>query len=314
MQDQEVIRLLWQYGHFRNPSYAAGPSAGVKESDLGMLTLNDAAVKEALRSYQHFQKPVLDELSAGIHGRRAIVDGEFGPATDQLLQMPRCGAADFVLTEEALGSGRWGQCAIDEYPDNHAVVVSWDTSKMPAFLQPVFAQVWTNVVAAYAEIGIAFVRRDGDAKANLTCRFTVPQQEGGGRGGNWIGLAIVGWSGIRCSDSIWALFDLNYRPQNVLSEWTTLVKHELGHNMGLQHSSGGVMNPSIVRGLPVSWRGDPSESLLKRWFGGEPVVPKQPPVPGPTPVPPTGGGRIKDLLVIDETTGKKYRLFEQASV
>lgn len=311
MQDREVIDLLWKYGHFRNPAYENGPSRSVSEDDLATLTLGDAAVKEALKSYQHFQKPVLDDLSSAIHGRRAIADGDPGPATEMLLQMPRCGAADYALTDEALGSGRWGQCAIDQYPDNHALVVSWDLSRIPAFLKPVFEQVWRNVVTAYAEIGIAFIRRDGDPKAHISASFTVPQQEGGGRGGNWIGLAIVGWSGIRCSDQIWAMFDLNYQPQNIVSEWTTLVKHELGHNMGLQHSSGGVMNPSIIRGLPISWKGDPSHSTLARWFGGEPVILKDGPVPPP--VPPTqGDGRIPDFEITYK--GRTYLAVPKAEV
>ena len=88
--------------------------------------------------------------------------------------------------------------------------------------------------------------------------------------GSTIGLAIVG-RGQSCRTSIWAKFDPGYQPANVVREWTSLVKHELGHNMGLSHSQGGVMNPSIIAGLPVSWRGDPSEPILSRWFGGKPV-------------------------------------------
>ena len=47
--------------------------------------------------------------------------------------------------------------------------------------------------------------------------------------------------------------------------------HELGHNAGLQHTRGGVMSPSIVHGLPSSWKGDPSRSVLARYYGGEPI-------------------------------------------
>jgi hypothetical protein len=71
----------------------------------------------------------------------------------------------------------------------------------------------------------------------------------------------------------------------------TLIKHELGHNSGLGHSRGGVMNPSIINGLPVSWKNDPSESQLRKWYGGEPV-PGGNPLPPDTPQPPTGGGDI----------------------
>ena len=316
MQEQEIINLLWQYGHFRNPAYKLGPSAEIDEAAIksGNLRLSDPEVREAMRSYQHLQKPVLDELTTLIHGRRAIVDGDFGPATEQLLLMPRCGAPDYVQAEELLGTGRWGACKVDLYPSNNAITVSWDLSRCPPHVKPLFEQIWTRTVEAYAEVGLALIRTDGDPKANLTLSFTIPQQESGNLRGNWIGLAIVGWSGIRCSDSIWGLFDLNYNPANTLSEWTSLVKHEIGHNVGLQHSSGGVMNPSIVRGLPVSWKGDPSWSTLAKWYGGEPVVPKNPgPGPGPGPVPtPPGGGAIPDLEVIYK--GRAYTCFPKAQL
>lgn len=312
MTDSELISLLWKYGHFRNPENDGSASFGVNETDLAALTVDDAAVKEAVQSYQRFQRPVLDGLSAMHHGRRSIADGSVGPATRDLLELPRCDVPDFVLSDEAIGSGRWGQCALDQFPSNNAVRVHWDTSRIPAFLSPVFDnEVWPNVVAHYGEIGMGLVRVENKPDANIACRFTVPQQESGNLRGNWIGLAIVGWSGIKCSEQIWALFDLNYRPANVVREWTTLVDHEIGHNMGLNHSSGGIMNPSIIRGLN-GWVGDPSESILNQWFGGNPVE-KPTPEPGPGPTPP-GTGYYPDLLVVDESTGDKYRLFKQASV
>lgn len=309
MNDRDLIETLWKYGHFINPAYAGGPSHGVTEADLPKLKLSDPAVQEAVRSYQNFQKPTLDALSAVINGRRAIADGAVGPATRELLEIPRCGAPDFALTEEAIGTGRWGQCKIDLYPQNNAITVAFDVSKMPAFLKAVFEQVWANVFAAYAELGLALVREDGNANANIRCRFTVPTQESGNMAGNWIGLAIVAWNGIQCSESNWALFDLGYQPQNVVSEWTTLIKHELGHGVGLQHSSGGVMNPSIVRGLPVSWKGDTSYSTLAKWYGGEPIATGPQP---PPPVPPTNSGYIPDLEIIYK--GKSYRAFPKAGV
>lgn len=287
MNESQIIEMLWKYGHFRNPAYPDTHAVG--QADLSKLTLADRLVQEAVRSYQHLQKPVLDELSTDIHGRRGVADGIVGPATQRLLDMPRCGAPDYAMTPEELGSGRWGQCKLDLYPRDHAVTVSWDLSKCPDFLKPVFEQVWKRVQEAYAEVGIALVRTDGDPKSNLQLKFTVPQQEAGNLRGNWIGLAIVAWGGILCTDTIWGMFDLKFNPPNTVNEWTTLIKHEIGHMMGLEHSSGGVMNPSIVYGLPVSWKGDPSWSTLARWYGGIPVTPPATPGPSPptTPTPPS---------------------------
>lgn len=48
------------------------------------------------------------------------------------------------------------------------------------------------------------------------------------------------------------------------------------------------MNPSITQGpfTKTAWRGDPSESILKRYFDGVPVNPDQPDNPDPPPVDP----------------------------
>jgi hypothetical protein len=101
----------------------------------------------------------------------------------------------------------------------------------------------------------------------------------------WIGLAIVG-QGETCGSKIWCKFLSTYRggqdTASIVAQWTTLVKHELGHNCGRGHTSGGVMNPSIINGLPTDWvANDPSTNWLKGQFGGVPV-----PIPGTPPPPP----------------------------
>lgn len=53
--------------------------------------------------------------------------------------------------------------------------------------------------------------------------------------------------------------------------------HEgLGHGVGLHHRPGGIMNPSMLR-RPITWRGDPSEGDMRKLYGGEPLVPNEPP-------------------------------------
>jgi hypothetical protein len=313
MQDKDVIELLWKYGHFRNPENKDGASAGIGEGDLSTLTLNDVAVKEALRSYQHFQKPLLDSLAFSEHGRPAIADGESGPATDRLFEIPRCGAPDIEpALMEATGSQSWPAGCLATWPQNHVVTISIDKSTMPAFLaadERFEKRIWPKVVAAYAAIGLLLVRHDGDPKSNLQARWGNSSLLGGG---STIGLAIVP-SSTSCQMVIWCRYLNTYNPPD--SEHISLWLHEIGHNMRLGHTSGGagVMSPYIVAGLPGSWIGDPSFPILKKFFGGEPVSPPDT-GPGPVPVPPTGTSPFKTLLVTDESTGKKYRLFEQASV
>jgi hypothetical protein len=102
-------------------------------------------------------------------------------------------------------------------------------------------------------------------------------------------------NGLDCKSRIWAKFDRAYRPGNLRREWGTLLKHEFGHNCGLGHSNGGVMNPYIIAGLPQFWpESDPSYRLLVQRYGGKPI-------------PSVGGGdRVFDLVLAKryEDTGQ----------
>ena len=185
---------------------------------------------------------------------------------------PRCGHPDYGPdVEAATGSGSWPNC--HGIGDFHCAKVRVNPEGMPTFLKPVFDQVLNRVRAAYRDMGLSYDWVGEESTFHNTSINFVPRSNG------WIGLAIVGQR-ESCSSKIWARFLATYKPNNVLNEWTTLIMHELGHNAGLHHSRGGVMNPSIVQGLAPTWRGDPSESILANYYGGEPI-------PGDN-TPPTG--------------------------
>ncbi|HWL09375.1 MAG TPA: hypothetical protein VNQ76_13285 [Planctomicrobium sp.] len=278
LTDQEIIRLLNSTGHLAMPF---GKQQGVWPVDEEeKLSLQVAEVREAVRSYQSMYSSTMEHLVAKHHPDRSSVqvipDGDIGPATLELLGTSRCACPDYAqsIAEPALGSGNWKSC--HGIGDFHCAKVKLVNS-FPSFLAPVWDEVWARVVAAYDEVGLRFELTNGN-DYNTTIEFVNPN-------GGWIGLAIVGTGSLSCTSKIWSKYDRNFRPSNVLSEWTSLIKHELGHNCGLDHSSGGVMNPYIISGLPVSWKGDPSWSLLARRFGGQPVKSKN-----PTPL-------IRDLVV-----------------
>lgn len=260
---ESIIARLDQLGHLKNPFGAHK----VIERPVTELTLNSQEVKDAIRSYQALNKNTLDDLVKKHHGRsKSFIDGDLGPATKELFTISRCGLPDYSDQEMAVGQGNWKRCNnIGEY---HCAIVSIKT-KIPSFLEPHFDEVWERVVNSYAELGLMLIRDDNHQSPQINVYFQVPDS-------GWIGLAIVSNNSTCSSGPIWAKFDQNYRPSNIVSEWTTLLKHEFGHNCGMMHSNGGVMNPSIVQGLPISWRNDPSYPLLSARFGGA-AVPRQPP-------------------------------------
>ena len=275
-----IIQKLWDYGHFRNPAMPTG----VDESDLPGLQLHDAEVKIALRSFQEFMGADFDRLAAEEHGRIGIADGEFGPATARLFDVERCGHPDYEMATEEAGSGSWPNNCRSDYPGVHTFSLQFDKRGMPSYLENVIEPAFALVRQAYANMGILFLREDGNNKANTLVTWQ--------RGAGWIGLAIVPRS-PRCGERIWAKFDNNYRPSQLLDQWARLLAHEFGHNMGMSHSRGGIMNPSITSGpfTPTAWRGDPSEPILKRYFGGIPVNiggPTEPDPPPTGPCPPGG--------------------------
>lgn len=270
MNGKALIRWLWDLGHFRNPEMPTD----VIEDELGSLTLTSPQVKTAIRSYQSFMREDFDRLSIAEHGRIGVADGEVGPATAQLFSVDRCACPDFPEgTEPAMGRGSWPAGCTAEYPENHTFGIYWDYGRMPSYLNEVIEECKRLCYASYRDIGIVFFDTELQ-HANTTVTWE--------RGRGWIGLATVGQN-QRCGSQIWAKFDTRYRPSRLTDQWARLLAHEFGHNMGLRHSRGGVMNPSISQGAYTEdeWRGDPSESILRRWFGGEPVPPKDGDEPDP---------------------------------
>ena len=262
MNTNNVIQRLWDLGHFIKTD--------VTKDELPNVRLHDPSARIAIASY------------------RDIMDS---PETtlEELFAIERCGCPDYGI-EAANGRGSWPVGCHPEYPNNHAFAVYFNKSGMPSFWQPVFDECWLLVRQAYADIGIAFFETKEQSRANTVVTWQ--------RGAGWIGLAIVP-NGPSCRDRIWAKFDNRYRPGDLVNQLARLLAHEFCHNMGLSHTRGGIMNPSIVTGpfRANAWRGDPSESSLVRFFGGSkvdlhdidaPTPPDEPEPPAPDPEPPKG--------------------------
>jgi hypothetical protein len=260
---EQIISFLKMTGHWQYPN---GKEQEVVDGPFSQAIQTTQAQK-AIASFQSFEAQLMDNLCMKIHGRPAQFDGEIGPATEMAMDVPRCGHPDYGPNiQAATGNGSWAHC--HNIGDFHAATIYIHENQIPSFVKPVFNDVWSRVTNAYADIGLQYIKSES-TDANIDMSFVS-------RSNGWIGLAIVG-QGQSCSSSIWCRFLATYQPNNVLNEWTTLLMHELGHNAGLSHSRNGIMNPSIIQGLAPTWIGDPSEQILKNYYGGKPI--NQPPIP-----------------------------------
>lgn len=244
LSDKEIINLLVKYGHLK-----ARPEV------IKRLKIDDKPVVRAIDSFRGFMGPV------------SALD------TQSLFKVHRCGLPDIV--DNATGQGSWRVGCHPNYPNNHSVVYQVNKTRMPGFLKDVFEPAWDLMTQAYAEIGLMIIRDDQTKNYNSLVTFE--------KGRGWIGLAIVGRNQT-CSTKMWAKFDTVYKPSDLLNQWARLLAHELGHNCGLSHTRGGIMNPSITSGVfdKTEWTTDPAYSTLKKWYGGQPVV-KTPEWSIPTP-------------------------------
>lgn len=329
---QKAIERAWKTGHFWSPNNPEGQM--IDQSDLKLLHPTDDVAVQALISMAKSDAIAYTTCVLNAHGRLPDFDGIAGPAMESFIAINRCPVPDFAPPKdvvfsfedpdlqrvvmrmqadgsaEAIGSGNWQGCHnIGKF---HSAIVNVNLANLPSFLKPVLNKVLANVQQAYAAVGLLFrfvnAGRDmltGEANSDLsnTDMSFVNSSTG------WIGLAIVGQNET-CSSRIWCKFLSTYRGGSnddaIVQQWTTLIKHELGHNCGRGHTNGGVMNPSLVNGLPTLFAtDDPSLSWLKQQFGGVPVN-----IPGGNPLPPSPNPPVSDIEQRFRNLELKYAIQE----
>ncbi len=271
----------------------------VRQEDLPKLDIEHPLVKDATAGWQGFDAN-FDALAFIAHLRGIIADGEPGPVTSFMLDVPRCPLPDFapppnasfhyddpaiqnavesMQRAEAMGSGSWPSCD-PERQDVNSFRVRLDPANMPSTVRGYYVQALASVVAAYAEMGCSL-------------RYILASTGGCEIAKRFESLAgsVIGWNEFpspgTCDQTIDGRLDTGYAPSDY-RYWANLECHETGHGVGLSHTSGSIMNPSILLVWPLTWKGSPSESSMRRYFGGIAIPTTPTPDPTPTPIPTPG--------------------------
>jgi hypothetical protein len=295
MKAREYLEFLWRSGHFWRPGSECN-NITYDELDTLAKELDNHLVKDATQVFQQSDQN-FDYFSLDEHFRATIPDGDIGPVTKLMSEMPRCAMPDWTPPEGvelgvndpelaaavdsmrkfATGSGSWPVPGCDpERTDIHSVRVNINTSGASSHQKSLLSEILKRVEACEAQMGQR-VRHvlDGDAsKAEHDVRFqNIP--------GGTIGFAYFPQPDT-CNQTVQCRIDNTYNTDVVML--AGLFVHEYkGHSDGLQHTRGGIMNPSILRHERLSWIGDPHESTKRRYFGGEPIDVTPTPVPPPEP-------------------------------
>ena len=323
--DTDLLVEAFYRGSHWNPAYP-----NLRNLDLGRVLKMDGSesdAKQLIASRQQSDINIELLVRAFHKGREVQYDGDIGPATRQLAKLQRCPMPDFAPPPEASfdyedselnaavesyqrfaearGSGSWPVGCDPQAPNVHSVVVAIDTSNASSTQKGMMDEVLKMVEQTEAEIGQSVRHvRDGSARSpQHDVKFqNIP--------GGVIGFAYFPRPDS-CNQTVTARIDNTFNPRaTILAE---LLTHEYkGHSDGLEHTRGGIMNPSI--GSPTvraSWKGDPHERTKTRYFGGvaiptSPTPQPQPPGPGPTPQP--GKASIRGTLTV-EVGGKSVGNF-----
>ena len=276
-QVEKVLGWAWDYGHFRNPAYVNAQNVQSRDEAI-KLPLGGAEAMEAMRSMQGIDAN-LDNLSFAHHGRESVADGDVGPATLALADLPRCGCPDYGLEYglENAGSGGWNDCDPGKvFPDaEHSIAIKFDETNAPAKWRGYMDQVKQNAINISADMGLAVRHLPANTNENYqsSCIFRFIS-------GGVIGFYYIP-RGNSCSRVPQGALDTSFQPDVQMA--SLLWIHEgLGHGVGLPHTRGGIMNPSIIR-VPITWRNDPSFNRMRSMYTGKPLQPGPGPGPGPDP-------------------------------
>lgn len=293
----EALQWLHRFGHNYNKQYQN--SFGIDETSVKKMLGTESDAKDMIKSFQESDLNVALEFERR-NRREHEPDGELDPVTMAVMEFPRCAMPDFapppgarfstgdtdldgaiasqqIWGEEqerigATGTGSWPVGCDPQFPNVHSVVVQMDTSGASAAQKEKLQEILKFTIACEAEIG-QHVRVVLDQAVTPRAHHKVTY---GPIPGSTIGFAYFPTPNS-CNQTVTAKIDSTFNVSAITA--ANLHTHEWkGHSDGLNHTRGGIMNPSIITFDPLSWLKDNSFPVKKRYFGGEPLVVI--PVPG----------------------------------
>jgi hypothetical protein len=315
----KILVDAYQTGHAWNKAYP-----NLQNIDMAAVLKMDGSESDAkeLVASRMASDINADYLVNRFHNRPIQYDGEIGPATMVLVDIPRCPLPDhppppnasFDYGDEDLngavrsyqefaeyvgGTGSWPKGCDPDHPNVHSVVTLINANGASASQRAALTEILGYVERCEAEIGQHLrhiVNPPGSfPKPNHNIVFgPIP--------GSVIGFNYFPTPNT-CNQTVQGKIDSTFGASAITL--ANLFTHEYkGHGDGLEHTRGGIMNPSIITINPLSWLGDPHEKTKKRYFGGVPVPTDTPPPPPPPPGPTVPVSSFK-------LNGKEYDIYEK---
>lgn len=296
-----LVQYAKDYGHFFNPDVPTlAELVDANDGTLAKIRPGDALYRDVASSIQGFDAN-MDQFSGLHHGRAAMLDGDVGPATRGLIELKRCQCPDFPNPIAATGTGGWPEGCDPKRPEGHSIRIAVNTRGINDHWRERLPGVLKAAEEISASIGLV-VRHiiDGDEDKEQSISF------GTIRGG------VIGWNYLpqanTCQQVLEGKIDTSYQPSDPIFNALLWIHESHGHGVGLPHTRGGIMNPSILK-TPVSWKDDPSFARLRRFYGGIPIAggPK-PPTPLPVPTPGVGY-KLRGIVELEKDgvkTGERW--------